>query len=158
VNWQDHLAEEAKRRNERKASAAKQSEQRRQVQARHVQSLFPQLADAFNQAAAIYNQAGGQAVQVDGPRRDKTGETLDLTIEKKGYRFADSGKGFVRVFEIEPEREGEHAFVQPLVNKAGDLVGWQEKQVFSGGKTLGRTVDTLTEAYLMAIVRRRLLA
>ena len=154
MNWQEHLAEEARRRATRRNEAAKKSEERRRVQARHSAALLPLLAAALKRAADGYNRAAAGNIRVEGPRKGAMGDTLELTREKTGYRFEDSGKGFIRIFEFDAERQSEYAFLQPLLNRAGDLVGWQEKQVFSGGKTLGRTVDSLSEAYLVSTARR----
>ena len=118
---------------------------------------MPLLADALRHAAVIYNQAAVEKVHVDGPQFEGTHETLNLTISHSGFRFEDAGEGFVRVREVSPDAVQEHATLKPLVDRTGELRGWDELAAANCGHKVERTVDSLSEAYLMSMVRRRLI-
>lgn len=157
MGWEEHLAAEAAKREERRNQARQKTEARRKTQAGLVKAFVPKFAQALRAAADTYNQTVSTKINVDNPRKGGTGDTFQVSLEKQGFRFEDSGKGFVRVYRFGDDFTEEYAFVQPTMNKAGDLTGWNEKQVFPGGKTMGRTIETLTEAYLLATVKLRLL-
>jgi hypothetical protein len=157
MSWGDHLAAEARKREKRRHQARQTTEARRKTQAGHVKVFLPQLAGALRGAADTYNQSVSTKIDVDSPRKRGAGDAFEVSLLKRGFRFEDSGKGFIRVYHFGDDFTDEYAFVQPVTNKAGDLTGWQEKQVFPGGKTMGRNLDSLTEAYLLATVRLRLL-
>jgi len=141
----------------RKARARKLHRERRRQHARHTGALLPLLADALRHAAEIYNQAAVEKVHVDGPQSEGTYATLNLTISHSGFRFEDAGEGYVRVWEVSPDTLQEHATLKPLVDRTGELRGWDELAAASCGQKVERTVDSLSEAYLMSMVRRRLL-
>lgn len=157
MNWQTHLAEETRRREERRQQARQKTEGRRKQQSAFVKAFLPRLAESLRGAAETYNQAAAEKAKVEGPKKSDSGDVVDLAINKQGFRFEDSGKGFIRVYRASGDQMGSYAYVQPVLNRAGDLVGWQEKQIFPGGKTRGHTVDTLTEQYLITAVKNRLL-
>jgi len=157
VSWEEHLLREAQKRQERRNQAQQKTESRRKAQAAHVRAFLPRWAEALRGAADTYNRAVSEKIKIDGPRKGSSGETFDISLQGQGFRFEDSGKGFIRIFDIVADQSHEYAFVQPVLNKPGDLKGWHEKQVFPGGKTFGRSLETLTEEYLLATVRRRLL-
>ena len=157
MSWGNHLAAEARKREERRNQARQKTEARRKTQAGFVNVFLPQWADALRTAADTYNQSVSQKISVDSPRKSGAGDAFQVSIMKSGFRFEDSGKGFIRVYRLMNDFTEEYSFVQPVMNRAGDLTGWQEKQVFPGGKTLGRNLDSLTEAYLLTTVRLRLL-
>jgi hypothetical protein len=157
MNWQTQLAEQTKKREERRLQARQKTEGRRKQQSAFVKAFLPRLAESLRGAAETYNQAAAEEAKVDGPRKADAGDTVDLAINKQGFRFEDSGKGFIRVYRVSGDQMGSYAYLQPVLNRAGDLVGWQEKQIFPGGKTRGHRLDTLTEQYLITTVKNRLL-
>ena len=158
MSWQDHLAEEQRKRAARRERARERTEARRRAQAGYVRAFLPRFAEALRGAGDTYNQSAPDQVKVNGPRKGEGGDRVDIAVSDCGFAFQDSGKGFVRIDRYDPEASEAYAFLAPVLNRAGDLVGWQEKQVFPGGKSLGRNLDTLTEYYLMQTIRRRLLA
>ena len=157
MSWGNHLAAEAKKREERRSQARQKTEARRKNQAGLVKVFLPQWASALRAAADTYNQSVSKKIDVDSPRKSGAGDAFQISLLDDGFRFEDSGKGFIRVYRFGDDFTNEHAFVQPVTNRAGDLTGWQEKQVFPGGKTMGRNLDSLTEEYLLATVKLRLL-
>lgn len=157
MGWEDHLAAEAKKREERRSQARQKTEARRKTQAGFVKGFLPRLATALRSAADTYNQSASAKIDVGSPHKGGAGDSFQITQLKNGFRFEDSGKGFIRIYQIGEDFTAEYSFLQPSMNKAGDLTGWQEKQVFPGGKTLGRNLDSLSEAYLLATVRSHLL-
>ena len=118
--------------------------------------LLPQLATALRETAEIYNQGASLKVQVAESPGLPAGR-VELTIDKAGFRFEDTGQGFVRVLEIGIGPTKEWARVEPVLDASGGAVGWREQTLHVQGRSRDRSLEALTEAYLLGVVRRRLL-
>jgi hypothetical protein len=128
------------------------------LEVNHVSGMLPRLAEALQEAADIYNQAAVRKVAVVGPLPNVEQGKLELTMEKWGFRFEDSGKGFVRVLEFGSGDTREWARVEPKTDRSGRLVAWRESTLLPTKGTKTRSLDGLSQTYLLNLLRRRLLS
>jgi len=128
------------------------------IEVTHVSVILPRLAEALREAVDIYNQAAVRKVEVAGPSRQAETNRIELTMEELGFRFEDSGKGFVRVLEVVSGESREWAHVEAKVDTAGRLIAWRESTLYPKKRTSTRSLDGLPQAYLLNLLRRRLLS
>jgi hypothetical protein len=124
----------------------------------YVSVILPRLAEALREAADIYNQTAVRKVEVDGPSHEAETNRLEITMEELGFRFEDCGKGFVSVLEIVSGESREWARVEPQADPEGRLVAWRESILYPKKGTSTRSLDGLSQTYLLNLLRKRLLS
>jgi hypothetical protein len=118
-------------------------------------ALLHLLADALTQAAGIYNQGAVSKVTVEGPSRSGP-PRLRLTIQSMGYCFEETAEGALYVSEIGDGTPRGWASLEPQTDQAGRIVCWRERKLRTSTSPTLRTVDGLSEEYLLNLLRRRL--
>ena len=118
--------------------------------------MLTRMAAELHETARIFNQSGSKKVEVTGPMSVAGGEALRLVLDGRGYEFMNHKSDRVQIFEIGGETTLLHAELHPTLDGKGDLVGWKEKQIYAGGIEINRTLNELTNSYLMATVQKHL--
>lgn len=113
------------------------------------------LADALLDTADIYNQTAPSKVNFVLPK-DSQPSSLLLTISHMGYRFEETAEGNLVVSEIDEQTTRAWARIEPQANSAGHIVSWREHKLTPPAKPRRRSAQSLSEEYLLSLVRRRL--
>ena len=113
------------------------------------------LADSLRHAAGIYNQAAPTKMTVEGPSESQP-PRLSLTIKSLGYRFEETDEGNLYVLEIGDGTPRAWARLEPQSDEKGQVVCWRERNLQEEGSATLRTVDGLSEEYLMNLLSRKL--
>ena len=117
--------------------------------------LLHLLADALAHAAGIYNQAAASKLTIEGPTSSGP-PRLSLTIQSMGYCFEETAEGALYVSEIGDGAPRSWARLEPQTDQAGRIVCWRERNLRTSTAPTLRTVDGLSEEYLLNLLRRRL--
>lgn len=117
-----------------------------------VSTMLTLMAVEFQEAALIYNQTGSKIVEVTAPMQVSEGESLKLLLNGAGFGFVNQNSDRIQIFEISGDTTSLYAELYPNTDGHGDLVGWEEKQIYAGGILMDRTLNALTNSYFIATV------